>query len=50
MSAYYSSLRKGLKWYRKVAFELIFGTALVNAWIIYNEITVLIVTRYYAKH
>lgn len=24
MSAYYSSLREGLKWYRKVAFELIF--------------------------
>ncbi|XP_018564371.1 piggyBac transposable element-derived protein 4-like [Anoplophora glabripennis] len=38
MSAYYSSLRKGLKWYRKVAFELIFGAAIVNAWIVYNEI------------
>jgi hypothetical protein len=37
MAAYHSVLRKGLKWYRKLAFELIFGTAIVNAWIIYNS-------------
>lgn len=38
MSSYYSSLRKGLKWYRKVAFELIFGCAIVNSWIVYKQI------------
>lgn len=36
MSSYYSTLKKGLKWYRKVMMELIFGTALINAWIVYN--------------
>lgn len=36
MSSYYSSLKRGLKWYRKVMMELIFGTALVNAWVLYN--------------
>lgn len=36
MSAYFSVLRKSLKWYRKVAFEVLFGTAIVNAWVIYN--------------
>lgn len=34
---YDSSLRKELKWYRKVAFELIFGCAIVNSWIVYNQ-------------
>ncbi|XP_072400595.1 uncharacterized protein [Diabrotica undecimpunctata] len=38
MPAYYTALRKTLKWYKKVAFELIFGAALVNSWIIYNTI------------
>ncbi|KAK9737724.1 Transposase IS4 [Popillia japonica] len=33
-----SSYRKGMKWYRKLAFELLTGTAMVNAHILYNEI------------
>ncbi|RVE52535.1 hypothetical protein evm_002929 [Chilo suppressalis] len=36
MSSYYTTLKRGLKWYRKVVMELIFGTAMVNAWIIFN--------------
>lgn len=39
MSAYYTTLRRGLKWYRKVMMEFLFGTALINAWIIYNANT-----------
>ncbi|XP_066252466.1 piggyBac transposable element-derived protein 4-like [Euwallacea similis] len=38
MSSYHSSIRKGLKWYRKVVFELILGTTVVNAWVVYNMI------------
>ena len=30
LSAYYPCFRRSIKWYRKVAFELIFGTALVK--------------------
>nr|CAI5869071.1 unnamed protein product [Callosobruchus analis] len=37
MSSYFSVLRKSLKWYRKVCFELIFGTSVVNAWVVYND-------------
>ena len=37
LSTYYTSLRKSVKWYRKVAFELVFGTALVNSYLIYKE-------------
>lgn len=36
MASYQSPLRKGVKWYRKVATELILGTAVVNSWILYN--------------
>lgn len=32
-------MRRGLKWYRKVMVELLFGTSLVNAWLIYNKIS-----------
>lgn len=38
MSSYYTTLKKGIKWWRKVTIELIFGTALINAWIVYNSI------------
>ncbi|KAI4465563.1 piggybac transposable element-derived protein 4 [Holotrichia oblita] len=38
MSSYHTSVRKSLKWYRKVVFELILGTTVVNAWVIYNII------------
>lgn len=37
MSSYYSPLKKGKKWFRKLMMELIFGTALVNAWVVYNN-------------
>lgn len=38
MTAYSNSLRKSVKWYRKVAFELITGTSLVNALLLFNKI------------
>jgi hypothetical protein len=37
LSTYYTYLRQSIKWYRKVAFELVFGTALVNSYLIYKE-------------
>jgi len=37
LSAYYTCLRRSIKWYRKVAFELIFGTALVNSYLVYKD-------------
>ena len=37
MSAYYSSLRKTIKWYRKIILELICSTILVNAWCLYTK-------------
>lgn len=40
MSSYYTSLRKTLKWYKKVIFEILTGTALVNSWVIYNSINI----------
>ncbi|XP_067128135.1 piggyBac transposable element-derived protein 4-like [Centruroides vittatus] len=38
-SSYSSAVRKSVKWYHKVAMELIFGTTVVNAHIIYNKIS-----------
>jgi hypothetical protein len=37
LSAYYTCLRRSIKWYRKVAFELIFETAIVNSYLVYKE-------------
>ncbi|XP_046666740.1 uncharacterized protein LOC124358490 [Homalodisca vitripennis] len=38
MSAYYTSLRKSTKWYKKVAIELLLlGTCVVNAYVTFNE-------------
>jgi Transposase IS4 len=37
MSSYHSPIRKTVKWYHKVAEELLFGTTVVNAWILYND-------------
>jgi hypothetical protein len=37
LSSYYTCLRRSIKWYQKVAFELIFGTSIVNAYLIYKE-------------
>nr|CAH7732075.1 unnamed protein product [Callosobruchus chinensis] len=38
MASYDSALRKIVKWYRKIAIELIFGTAMVNAHFLYKAI------------
>lgn len=38
MSSYYTTLRRNLKWYKKVALELITGTTLVNSWVIYGKL------------
>ena len=37
LSTYYTCRRRSIKWYRKVVFELIFGTALVNSYLVYKE-------------
>lgn len=39
MATYGSALRRCSKWYRKLMFEIIWGTSLVNAHFLYNEIT-----------
>lgn len=39
MKAYNSSLRRGVKWYRKLAIEMIFGSTIVNAHIVYTTVT-----------
>ena len=39
MASYVTTLRKGVKWYRKLATELLLGTAVVNAWVAYKEAT-----------
>lgn len=38
-SSYGSCLRKTVKWYRKVAIEIILGTAVVNARFLYKKVT-----------
>lgn len=37
ISSYNTHLRKGLKWFRKLMFELILGTCIVNSFILYKE-------------
>lgn len=37
MASYYSPLRKTRKWYKKAAFELLLGTSVVNACILFNK-------------
>jgi hypothetical protein len=37
MSSYYTMLRRNLKWYKKVALELVTRTTLVNSWVIYRK-------------
>ena len=37
MATYGSTLRHCTKWYRKLAFEIIWGTSLVNTHFFYNE-------------
>ncbi|KAL4083936.1 hypothetical protein QTP88_029252 [Uroleucon formosanum] len=38
LSSYNSPVRKSIRWYHKVAIELLFGTSIVNALLIYNKI------------
>lgn len=38
MKSYATSLRRGVKWYRKLAVELLIGSALVNAFILHQEV------------
>ncbi|XP_068235664.1 uncharacterized protein [Palaemon carinicauda] len=37
MSSYATALRRTLKWYHKLAVELLTGTCIVNAWVLYNK-------------
>ncbi|CAK1584313.1 unnamed protein product [Parnassius mnemosyne] len=37
MTSYSSPLRKTVKWYKKLAIELVLNTALVNSWVMYCE-------------
>lgn len=39
MSSYATSLRKGIKWYRKLATEMLLGVSIVNSWIVYKAAT-----------
>lgn len=39
MSAYSSPLRKSVKWYKKLAFDLLLNTAIVNALTLYKSVT-----------
>lgn len=39
MKAYSHCLRRGTKWYRKLAIELILGSALINSFLVYKEVT-----------
>ncbi|CAH2009459.1 unnamed protein product [Acanthoscelides obtectus] len=38
MKSYATSLRRGVKWYRKLAIELLIGSALVNAHVLHQEV------------
>ena len=37
LASYFSPLRKTIRWFHKVAFELLLNTAVVNAYLLYNE-------------
>ena len=37
LTTYYTCLRRSKNWYRNVAFEMIFGMSIVNAYLIYKE-------------
>jgi hypothetical protein len=39
IKSYCTSLRRGVKWYRKLAIELLIGTSTVNALYVYNKLT-----------
>lgn len=37
MSSYFSTLRKTIRWYHKIAFEFLLGTAVVNSLVLYKQ-------------
>lgn len=37
LSSYYTPLRKSIRWYMKVAIELLLGTCVVNSLVVYNH-------------
>ena len=37
MTSYNTALRQSTKWYRKLAIELLTGTAVVNSWVLYIQ-------------
>lgn len=37
LGAYYSALRKSFTWFKKIAVDMLFQVAVVNAMVIYNE-------------
>ena len=37
LSAYYTCVRRSIKWYRKAIFELVFRTAIVTSYLLYKE-------------
>lgn len=39
MATYQNCLRKSVKWYRKVAFEMLLNMSVINSWVIYQEVT-----------
>ncbi|XP_076641679.1 piggyBac transposable element-derived protein 4 [Halictus rubicundus] len=39
MNAYNNPLRRSMKWYRKLAFELLLSTTVLNSYILYKDIT-----------
>ncbi|CAH2013564.1 unnamed protein product [Acanthoscelides obtectus] len=39
MGSYSNPLRRSVKWYRKIAFELLLTTSMVNAFILYKNVT-----------
>lgn len=39
MKSYNSSLRRGVKWYRKLAIELVMGAATVNSYLLHQKVT-----------
>ncbi|KAL2717491.1 hypothetical protein V1478_013191 [Vespula squamosa] len=38
LTSSFRPLRDGQKWYKKLAFELLFNTSVINAWIIHNSV------------
>ena len=39
LASYVTTLRKGVEWFRKLGIELLLGVAIVNALLIYKEVT-----------